>query len=589
LTLTALSLRGKLFVFAALLILVPGVLLGFLADRSARESLQTVIGRELARESLHSAERLSALLTAERDILASFARQGLMREIRVGDIDKRISRSLTTLRDGSPARAAYVVLDADGRVVAATDPAWFGGPASREIAALVVSRPFSGPRLLEGRPLLALTAEVPDPDGGDRQLGQLVGLLEWSYLEGMLDAVRQDLAAQQVTATVVLVDAGGAVIARAGDAEAAAAAPEGGRGWVIDHERDSIAGTAALSGAGLPEWRLWIVEPLENALAPARSLTRRLAMTTALALAGALLLATLSARRVVRPLSELTVAIRGMATGRLGGTPVPVRSEDEVGMLARSFNRMASELDEAQKHLVEAEKFAFVGELASGVAHEVRTSLGVLRSSAQMLERSLPNASGSETSELVGMIRDEVGRLGGVVDDLLTLDRPRALHLEPTPVSQPLARAVEFVEPKAREKGVLLALERFDRDREPRVSCDREALQHVCVNLLVNAIQATPAGGHVKVRILEPRGDDVRIWIEDDGPGIPDDLRERIFEPFVTARAAGVGLGLTFVKRAIHEHEGRIRVGESESGGARFEIELPLAADEAAATGDAAP
>ena len=111
-TLPPLSLRGKLFLFAGALILIPGVLLGLLADRSARESLTTVIGRQLASEALHTAERLSALLRAERSALQSFARQDLMREIHVRDIDKRVSQALVTLRAGSVARAGYLVVDA---------------------------------------------------------------------------------------------------------------------------------------------------------------------------------------------------------------------------------------------------------------------------------------------------------------------------------------------------------------------------------------------------------------------------------------------------------------------------------------------
>jgi signal transduction histidine kinase len=172
-------------------------------------------------------------------------------------------------------------------------------------------------------------------------------------------------------------------------------------------------------------------------------------------------------------------------------------------------------------------------------------------------------------------VRDEVGRLGGVVDDLLTLDRPRALHLEPTPLSLPLLRAVEFVEPRAREQGIEMRVERGDVD--PIISCDREALQHVCVNLLVNGLQALGEGGHVTVTMSGPSNGYASICVADDGPGIPDELRERIFEPFVTARDTGVGLGLTFVKRVVHEHGGRIIATSGADGGACFEISLPVA------------
>jgi signal transduction histidine kinase len=267
-----------------------------------------------------------------------------------------------------------------------------------------------------------------------------------------------------------------------------------------------------------------------------------------------------------------------MADGDIAGAVVPVRSDDEVGVLARSFNQMASDLERSQRDLVEAEKFAFVGELAAGVAHEVRTSLGVLRSAAQMLGRSLASAPGSEIPELVGMIRDEVGRLGAVVDDLLKLDRPRGMLPEPTSLSLPLVRAAEFVEPQASEKGVLIAVS--CPATAPIVACDREALQHACVNLLVNAVQYLPRGGRVELVVEGARAGFGCFRVSDDGPGIPEDVRQRIFDPFMTGREAGVGLGLTFVKRAIHEHGGRITVAPSDAGGACFRVEIPLAKEQ---------
>jgi len=164
-----------------------------------------------------------------------------------------------------------------------------------------------------------------------------------------------------------------------------------------------------------------------------------------------------------------------------------------------------------------------------------------------------------------------------VVDDLLTLHRHDPLRLEPAAASEPILRAIDFVLPKAREKGIEVGFEA--PAEEARVRCEPELVQQVAVNLLVNAIQAIDAGGHVQVGILPPRDGFGGFYVSDDGPGIPPDLRERIFQPFVTARPGGVGLGLTFVKRVIHDHRGRIRLRPTPSG-ASFEVELLLAADE---------
>jgi signal transduction histidine kinase len=173
------------------------------------------------------------------------------------------------------------------------------------------------------------------------------------------------------------------------------------------------------------------------------------------------------------------------------------------------------------------------------------------------------------------MIRDEVARLGGIVNDLLTLDRARPLELEPALVSKPMLRAVEFVAPQAREKDI--RLEGTGVPNEAAVLCEPELVYQVAVGLLVNAIQAVEPGGLVEARVLEASGRYGGFEVRDDGPGIPEELRERIFQPFVTARRGGVGLGLTFVKRVVHDHHGRVTVESQPGCGTRFRVHLPLA------------
>ena len=585
------SLRNKLFFFAAALVLVPGVLLALIAERSGRESLEQVIGRQLAREAGHTADRLSAVLRTERETLASFARQDLMREVRVADVDKRVSMALRTLREGSAVRQDYLVLDVSRRVVASSNPSWIGPMpawADARWAAPNGEESLLGPVTAPTQyaPSVLMTTPIPDPDDSRRFLGTLVGLFDWELLTAVTESVRRDLASQDIAADVLVSRSDGTVIggarssaaddsARLADLPGVAGRPLGAEpDYTVHASAGLIIGRASLA-SDLPDWRLLVVEPRAHALAPARRLSGRLALTMGLAVAGALALATLAARRVVRPLSELTEAIRGLPGGDAGRLRVPVRTEDEVGTLAVAFNEMASELDRAQRDLVDAEKFAFVGELASGVAHEIRTSLGVLGSSAQILERSLPADTGAEAGELAQMIRAEVGRLGGVVDDLLTLGRARPLDLEAAVVSEPVFRAADFVGPQAREKQVRIV--RSPASKEANVLCEPELIYQVAVNLLVNAVQALAPGGCIGARILDEEDGYGGFEVRDDGPGIPEELRERIFQPFVTARDGGVGLGLTFVKRVVHEHRGRVSVKSEPGSGTCVRIRLPVA------------
>jgi len=587
-SLASLSLRNKLLLFAAALVLVPGVVLVAIAERSARESLQALIGRQLSREARNTASQLSTVLRGERETLENFARQDLMREIRVGDIDKRVSGALGTLVGGSPARLDYLVVDPELGVVASSDPRAIGPlppwADPRWLDPGAASRLLGPGDAMRNLPGVVMTTAISDPDDPGRVLGTLIGVFDWGQLTAVTDRVRGELAAQGIAADVLVARPDGSVIGGArspGIAESAAGAisaagAAGGARSHADYAVDTGAGLIigrAWLASDLPDWQVLVVEPRAHALAPVARLSRRLQLTMGLALLAALALAALAARRVVGPLSELTAAIRDLSRGGAGS--VPVRSEDEVGTLATAFNEMASELDRAQRELVEAEKFAFVGQLAAGVAHEIRTSLGVLGSSAQILERSLPAEGEDEAGELAGMIRDEVTRLGGVVNDLLTLDRARPLALEPTLVSNPVLRAADFVRAQAEEKGIRLQV--VSVSEEPAILCEPELVYQVAVNLFVNAIQAIGSGGCVEARVLGAQDGQGGFEVRDDGPGIPEELRERVFQPFVTGRDGGIGVGLTFVKRVVHDHGGAVTVECPPGGGTLFRVHLPCA------------
>jgi signal transduction histidine kinase len=136
-------------------------------------------------------------------------------------------------------------------------------------------------------------------------------------------------------------------------------------------------------------------------------------------------------------------------------------------------------------------------------------------------------------------------------------------------------RAVDFVGPQAQAKGI--GIVRTGVANEAGVPCEPELIYQVAVNLLVNSIQALEHGGCIGVRILEAEDGYAGFEVGDDGPGIPRELQERVFQPFVTARHGGVGLGLTFVKRVVHDHRGRISLESQPGAGTCFRIQLPLA------------
>jgi len=341
----------------------------------------------------------------------------------------------------------------------------------------------------------------------------------------------------------------------------------------IDSGAAMLFGEARLPG-DLPPWRVVVAEPLALAFAPVRRTAGRLGAALGATLVVALAIALFAARRTTRPLAELTAAAEEMGRGAGPAPTVPLRSADEIGTLTSAFNRMSIDLRRAERELVDAAKFAFVGELAAGVAHEVRTPLGVLRSSAQLLERSL-EPKDEESRELFQILRAEVDRIERVVSELLELGRPRELRPERTALGHVVFRAADFVEVQAREKRVSVVRRAIEPD--PQALCDPELIYQVALNLLVNAVQILPEGGAVEVRLLAPRDGYAGFEVRDDGPGMTDEVRARIFEPFFTRRTGGAGLGLTFVQRVVQEHHGRISVDAAPGRGAVFTVELPAA------------
>jgi signal transduction histidine kinase len=172
---------------------------------------------------------------------------------------------------------------------------------------------------------------------------------------------------------------------------------------------------------------------------------------------------------------------------------------------------------------------------------------------------------------------EEVQRLDSVVADLLTLGRPRELALELRRLSEPVFRAVDVAAPQARGKGV--GIKKIAPEREPLTLCDEEQMYQVALNLLVNAIEVLPAGGTVTVAIDGEADGFTGFEVRDDGPGISEENRERIFQPFFTQREGGTGLGLTFVQRVVHEHNGRVSVDSDVGRGSVFRVLLPVASE----------
>lgn len=297
-----------------------------------------------------------------------------------------------------------------------------------------------------------------------------------------------------------------------------------------------------------------------------------------------------------RPLAEITggedVALlveraregrplRGVRTTwrRAGRDPVPVEvsaallstAEGEPQGLALVV-RDASASQRLERQMMRSEKIAVVGSLAAGLAHEIGTPLNVISATAEfLLLDGLPAEQAKRLREIVA----ETDRIGRLVRDLLSFTRSGGRGPVPVKVEEAVARVVSFVHVPLERKRVRVACD-FAPDLPP-VLADPDGLQQVLLNLVVNAVHAVPDQGRVGVRArCTAEGGErvVTIEVHDDGPGVPEELRERIFDPFFTTNPDGTGLGLAVCARIIAGLGGDIRVGRGPLGGASFVVQL---------------
>ena len=260
--------------------------------------------------------------------------------------------------------------------------------------------------------------------------------------------------------------------------------------------------------------------------------------------------------------------------------------------LAENLAETNRRLEEAQAEARRSERLAALGQLSAGLAHEIRNPLGVIKGSAEMLTQKLARADPLAT-ELAGYISTETNRLSSLVTRFLDFARPLHADLVPRELGAVLDRALNDV--AQFWKGAPVRIEKHYEAGLPEVPIDEALCEQAFVNIIQNGYDAmSTTGGVIRVSVKRARRslrygdvDGVEVRIEDSGPGIPAELREQIFNPFVTTKKTGVGLGLSIVSKIIDGHHGSIRIESSEipsgnSGqgpGASFVIFLPAAGE----------
>lgn len=347
------------------------------------------------------------------------------------------------------------------------------------------------------------------------------------------------------------------------------------------------------TSVSIPEYAWFVVSevPEDDALGglwQLRSLSILVGLLFAGIVGGA---AWLVAGGIVAPMGRLVAATRGVAAGDLS-TRVEIQGRDEIGELGSAFNEMTAALEDSTERIQElhdqqierASQLATVGELASGMAHEIKNPVAGLSNGLDLMVRRIGQHDWFDP--IIDEMRQQVRRIDLVVRDLLTFARPSEPTFTHSDLNEVVERALPLVQSAADSGGVALTTDL--EDGLPALWLDEELMGHVVVNLTVNAVQATPNGGRVTLA-TRAEGRFVELVVSDTGEGIPQERMEQIFKPFFTSKHRGTGLGLSITRNIVKRHGGDIHAESDLGHGSVFTMRVPTSSPPAAGRVDTAP
>ncbi len=251
-----------------------------------------------------------------------------------------------------------------------------------------------------------------------------------------------------------------------------------------------------------------------------------------------------------------------------------VKAEDAAAHLTKSYDKLKAQADlilEIEDQLRRADRLSALGELSAGMAHEIRNPLGSIRGTAEILRDAFP--PDNRYAEFTGILVSEVDRLNKVLEDFLRFSRPDGSEKDFFRPDLVLQEVLQLTRQEAHKKQIRLV---WDEQALPNTVGDGSQFKQVFLNLILNALQALPTGGQIRI---DARKDDekVQLFFVDDGPGIPEADLDKIFNPFFTTKDDGTGLGLAITHRIVLNHCGQIKVENRSEGGAKFTLTLQRA------------
>jgi two-component system, NtrC family, sensor histidine kinase HydH len=540
-----LSIKQLLLLAFLLAGLLPAILVSFLSFFQAKDALKKEISHDLQTLSISVAKDVERVMFERIQNVHSWSQLAIMQDLQIGDVDKRLATFLKESQTSyNQEYHALHVVDTKGLIVASSSaaaigqsfvqiPDWFDVNVGSKVVHL---------SKIHGQ-IMYISQSIVDSNTGE-VLGTFVAEFNWAIISKLLNETVQN------PASAALIDMDGQDLAVTDGWDEL--------GYAVKVEQP------ILGKITLPGWRIDIKKLHTVAVAPVHRLGYVFLALLLVTVIFSTLLVRPIGRAIALPIEALTKFVSSFQ--REYPSPPPKSGPPEVQALSVAFESMMKDLKKSEEKLKQAAKLAVVGEMAAAMSHEVRTPLGILRSSADVLLRE-PDLS-QDGKEVLGFIISETERLNNLVSSLIDAARPRSPNFTEVNITQVIEHVMALLRKQAELKSISIVFNSLV-DQPLYLLADKEQMTQVVMNLLMNAIQILPKNGHVEINLNEQEKE-VILEVADDGPGITTENQGQVFEPFFTQRSGGVGLGLAVVRQIIQAHQGEISYQVSHLGGAQF-------------------
>lgn len=571
--------------FSYLLISLTSVLLiTLMIFAHLRESLHAEVEQKLQAEAATVMQHIDTTLFERMQNITTWSRLDIMQEIRTRDVDKRLSQFLDELHVGYDGvyqqllvtnQTQEIIASSDQQLLQRTLP-----PLQPWLQVQINTQTLSLLPLDIDNNRLNFAITIPDNFQAGA-LGTLYTGFDWREIFGLMAS---PLNSSRSSNYAALVDEQLRVIAQSKGLNVPpftvlptdwpVQANNGAFNAHLDilDNRDVLIGYAKSTGYRNFQgfgWRVLIIQPNEDALASIGQLWKTLLLFLGLALLLSAFISLWISAKIANPIIKLTEFTRDFMQGKQQTPPI-LKASGEIAELNRQFGQMIDNLEQSRQDVIRVAKLAVIGEMAASMAHEVRTPLGILRSSAQMLQRE--SGISAVGQEMLGFLLSESERLKTLVNTLLECARPKLPDFAAHDVNAIIEHTCTLIGTQAESKQLNLTLNLTPNPLYSR--CDRDQLIQVILNLVINAIQHTPAKGDIMVS-TQLTSQKIHIRIHDTGAGVADEYKTAVFDPFFTRRESGIGLGLTVVQQIVFAHQGKIFITDNPDSGACFHVLLP--------------